>query len=197
MGTATSVIFPHISEISAFSPSNLARLAVVDPGSLPIVSGSIRLGPPVGGFPKFIAIGLNYVDHAKEAGMPIPSEPIVFMKACNSLCWSNDDIEKPRGSTKLDWEVELANVIGSKAKYVSEEDAMPCVAGYALCNDISERDFQLERGGQWTKGKSHDTFGPLGPWLMTADSIRDVRPQDVARRQRKALSDRLDIHHDI
>jgi 5-carboxymethyl-2-hydroxymuconate isomerase len=158
----------------AFSPANLAKLAALDPASLPAVEGSPRLGSPVGGKPKFLAIGLNYIDHAKEAGMPIPSEPIVFMKALNSLCGPNDDVEKPRGSTKLDWEVELAIIIGSRAKYISEADALKHVAGYAVCNDVSERFFQIERGGQWTKGKSHDTFGPLGPWLVTPDEVGDV-----------------------
>lgn len=158
----------------AFAPASLAKLAALDPASLPLVSGSPRLGSPVGGQPKFIAIGLNYVDHAKEAGMPIPSEPIIFMKANSSLCGPNDDVEKPRGSTKLDWEVELAIIIGTRAKYVSEVDALKYVAGYALCNDVSERNFQIERGGQWTKGKSHDTFGPLGPWLVTPDAVGDV-----------------------
>ena len=158
----------------AFSPANLAKLAALDPTSLPAVDGSPRLGSPVGGKPKFLAIGLNYIDHAKEAGMPIPSEPIVFMKALNSLCGPNDDVEKPRGSTKLDWEVELAIIIGSRAKYITEGDALKHVAGYAVCNDVSERFFQIERGGQWTKGKSHDTFGPLGPWLVTPDEVGDV-----------------------
>ena len=158
----------------AFSPANLAKLAALDPASLPAVEGSPRLGSPVGGKPKFLAIGLNYIDHAKEAGMPIPSEPIVFMKALNSLCGPNDNVEKPRGSTKLDWEVELAIIIGSRAKYISEADALKHVAGYAVCNDVSERFFQIERGGQWTKGKSHDTFGPLGPWLVTPDEVGDV-----------------------
>ncbi|MDB5633402.1 MAG: 2-hydroxyhepta-2,4-diene,7-dioate isomerase [Tardiphaga sp.] len=157
-----------------FSPSSLAKLAALDPASLPLVNGSPRLGSPVGGKPKFLAIGLNYVDHAKEAGMAIPSEPIVFMKALNSLCGPNDDVEKPRGSTKLDWEVELAIIIGTRAKYITEADALKHVAGYAVCNDVSERFFQIERGGQWTKGKSHDTFGPLGPWLVTADEVANV-----------------------
>ena len=158
----------------AFSPAGLAKLAALDPASLPAVEGSPRLGSPVGGKPKFLAIGLNYIDHAKEAGMPIPSEPIVFMKALNSLCGPSDDVEKPRGSTKLDWEVELAIVIGTRAKYITEADALKHVAGYAVCNDVSERFFQIERGGQWTKGKSHDTFGPLGPWLVTPDEVGDV-----------------------
>jgi len=158
----------------AFSPANLAKLAALDPASLPEVGGSPRLGSPVGGAPKFIAIGLNYADHAAESNMPIPGEPIVFMKAVNSLCGPNDDVEKPRGSTKLDWEVELAIIIGSRAKYVTEADALKHVAGYAVCNDVSERNFQLERLGQWTKGKSHDTFGPLGPWMVTPDELADV-----------------------
>jgi 5-carboxymethyl-2-hydroxymuconate isomerase len=159
----------------AFAPANLAKLAALDPASLPTVSGSPRIGSPVGGKPKFIAIGLNYADHAAESNMPIPSEPIVFMKALNSLCGPNDDVEKPRGSTKLDWEVELAIIIGTKAKYVTEADALKHVAGYSVCNDVSERFFQIERGGQWTKGKSHDTFGPLGPWLVTSDEVGDVQ----------------------
>ncbi|MBB1091335.1 fumarylacetoacetate hydrolase family protein [Rhodopseudomonas palustris] len=158
----------------AFAPASLAKLAAIDPASLPEVSGHPRIGSPVGGAPKFIAIGLNYADHAAEANMPIPAEPIVFMKASSSLCGPNDNVEKPRGSTKLDWEVELAIVIGTRAKYVSEADALNYVAGYAVCNDVSERAFQLERLGQWTKGKSHDTFGPLGPWLVTKDDIADV-----------------------
>ncbi len=162
----------------AFSPANLAKLAALDTAKLPAVSGSPRLGSPVGGVPKFIAIGLNYADHAAESGLPIPAEPIVFMKGVNSLCGPNDDVEKPRGSTKLDWEVELAVIIGTRAKYVSEADAMKYVAGYAVCNDVSERNFQIERGGQWTKGKSHDTFGPLGPWLVTTDEMPD--PHNLA-----------------
>jgi 5-carboxymethyl-2-hydroxymuconate isomerase len=163
----------------AFSPAGLAKLAALDPATLPAVNGSPRLGSPVGGAPKFIAIGLNYADHAAESGMPIPAEPVVFMKGLNSLCGANDDVEKPRGSTKLDWEVELAIIIGSRAKYVSEADALKHVAGYAVCNDVSERNFQIERGGQWTKGKSHDTFGPLGPWLVTPDDVGDVQKLDM------------------
>ena len=159
----------------AFSPASLAKLAALDPASLPAVSGTPRIGAPVGGLPKFIAIGLNYTDHANEVGMPIPAEPIIFLKANNSLCGPNDKVEKPRGSTKLDWEVEIAIIIGTRAKYVSEADALSHVAGYAVCNDVSERFFQLERLGQWTKGKSHDTFGPLGPWLVTKDEIANVQ----------------------
>ena len=167
----------HLKDFSgeAFSPASLAKLAALDPASLPAVSGTPRIGSPVGGLPKFVAIGLNYTDHAKEVGMPIPAEPIIFMKANNSLCGPNDKVEKPRGSTKLDWECEIAIIIGTRAKYVSEADALSHVAGYAVCNDVSERFFQLERLGQWTKGKSHDTFGPLGPWLVTKDEIADVQ----------------------
>ena len=159
----------------AFSPASLARIAALDPASLPAVSGKPRIGSPVGGLPKFIAIGLNYSDHAAEVGMQIPAEPIIFMKANNSLCGPNDAVEKPRGSTKLDWECEIAIIIGTRAKYVSEADALNYVAGYAVCNDVSERNFQIERLGQWTKGKSHDTFGPLGPWLVTRDEIANVQ----------------------
>ncbi|HET6839638.1 MAG TPA: fumarylacetoacetate hydrolase family protein [Bradyrhizobium sp.] len=166
----------HVKDLAgeAFSPASLAKLAALDPAKLPAVNGKPRIGAPVGGLPKFLAIGLNYTDHANEIGMPLPSEPIVFIKANNSLCGPNDAVEKPRGSTKLDWEVELAIIIGTRAKYVSEADALNYVAGYSICNDVSERFFQLERLGQWTKGKSHDTFGPLGPYLATKDEIADV-----------------------
>src|SRR5579863_5261613 len=159
----------------AFSPASLTTIAGLDPAKLPAVSGKPRIGSPVGGLPKFIAIGLNYSDHAAEVGMQLPTEPIVFMKANNSLCGPNDPVEKPRGSTKLDWEVELAIIIGTRAKYVSEADALNYVAGYSICNDVSERFFQIERLGQWTKGKSHDTFGPLGPWLGNKEEIADVQ----------------------
>jgi 5-carboxymethyl-2-hydroxymuconate isomerase len=159
----------------AFSPASLAKIAALDPDKLPLVGGKPRIGAAVGGSPKFIAIGLNYSDHAKEVGMAIPAEPIVFMKGNNSLCGPNDKVEKPRGSTKLDWEVEIAIIIGTRAKYVSEADAEKHIAGYSVCNDVSERFFQIERLGQWTKGKSHDTFGPLGPWVVTKDEIADVQ----------------------
>ncbi len=167
----------HIQDLAgdAFSPASLSKIAALDPASLPPVGGKPRIGAAVGGLPKFIAIGLNYSDHAAEVGLAIPSEPIVFMKANNALCGPNDAVEKPRGSTKLDWECELAIIIGSRAKYVSEADALNYVAGYAVCNDVSERVFQIERLGQWTKGKSHDTFGPLGPWVVTKDEIADVQ----------------------
>jgi 2,4-diketo-3-deoxy-L-fuconate hydrolase len=167
----------HIKDLDgeAYSPASLKKLAAIDPASLPAVSGKPRLGAPVTGMSKFVAIGLNYVDHAKETGAQIPSEPIFFLKANTSLSGPNDAVEKPRESTKLDWEVEIAAIIGTRAKYVSEADALNHVAGYCVCNDVSERYFQQERGGQWTKGKSHDTFGPLGPWLVTKDEIADVQ----------------------
>ena len=159
----------------AYSPASLAKLAAIDPASLPAVNGKPRLGAPVTGISKFVAIGLNYSDHAKETGNQIPTEPIFFLKANTALSGPNDPVEKPRGSTKLDWEVEIAAIIGSTAKYVSESDALNHVAGYCICNDVSERNFQIERLGQWTKGKSHDTFGPVGPWLVTKDEIPDVQ----------------------
>ena len=170
----------HIRDLDgeAYSPASLKRLAGIDPVSLPAVSGNPRLGPPVTGISKFVAIGLNYTDHAKETGNPIPSEPIFFLKANTALSGPTDPVEKPRGSTKLDWEVEIAVIIGSRAKYVSEADALNHVAGYCICNDVSERNFQIERLGQWTKGKSHDTFGPLGPWLVTRDEIPN--PQSLS-----------------
>src|SRR5512143_2620534 len=167
----------HIKDLNgeAYSPESLKKLAAIDPASLPAVSGKPRFGAPVTGISKFVAIGLNYSDHATETGNPIPSEPIFFLKANTALSGPNDAVEKPRGSTKLDWEVELAIIIGTRAKYVSEADALNYVAGYSICNDVSERFFQLERLGQWTKGKSHDTFGPLGPWVVTKDEISDVQ----------------------
>jgi 2,4-didehydro-3-deoxy-L-rhamnonate hydrolase len=167
----------HLKDLdgAAYAPASLRKLAELDPSKLSAVSGKPRLGAPVTGISKFVAIGLNYTDHAKETGNPIPSEPIFFLKANTALSGPNDPVEKPRGSTKLDWEVEIAAVIGSRAKYVSEADALNHVAGYTICNDVSERNFQIERLGQWTKGKSHDTFGPVGPWLVTKDEIGDVQ----------------------
>jgi 2,4-diketo-3-deoxy-L-fuconate hydrolase len=167
----------HIKDLTGetYSPAWLKKLAEIDPASLPAVSGKPRLGAPVTGISKFVAIGLNYSDHAKETGNQIPTEPIFFLKANTALSGPNDPVEKPRGSTKLDWEVEIAAIIGTRAKYVSEADALSHVAGYCVCNDVSERNFQIERLGQWTKGKSHDTFGPLGPWLVTKDEIADVQ----------------------
>jgi 2,4-didehydro-3-deoxy-L-rhamnonate hydrolase len=167
----------HIKDLdgAAYSPESLKKLAAINPATLPAVSGKPRLGSPVTGISKFVAIGLNYSDHAKETGAEIPTEPIFFIKANTALSGPNDPVEKPRGSTKLDWEVEIAAIIGTRAKYVSEADALNHVAGYCVCNDVSERNFQIERLGQWTKGKSHDTFGPLGPWLVTKDEVADVQ----------------------
>jgi 2-keto-4-pentenoate hydratase/2-oxohepta-3-ene-1,7-dioic acid hydratase in catechol pathway len=154
-------------------PEGLARLRQVDPSTLPRVNGSPRLGPCVAGVGKFICVGLNYSDHAAESGMALPAEPIVFMKATSAICGPFDDVVIPRGSQKTDWEVELGVVIGKPAKYVSEADALQHVAGYCVINDLSERAFQLEGTGQWVKGKSADTFGPIGPWLVTADEVPD------------------------
>ena len=167
----------HVRDLDgeAYAPAGLAKLAALDTSKLPAVDGKQRFGAPVTGISKFVAIGLNYVDHAKETGNPIPPEPIFFLKANTSLSGPNDAVEKPRESKKLDWEVEIAAIIGTRAKYVSEADALKHVAGYCVCNDVSERYFQQERGGQWTKGKSHDTFGPVGPWLVTKDEIADVQ----------------------
>jgi len=159
------------------SPESLASLRGLDLTKLPIVTDETRFGPCVGRVGKFICIGLNYSDHAAETGMKVPSEPVVFMKATSALCGANDDIVIPRGGTKMDWEVELGVVIGTPAKYVSEGDAMFHIAGYCVVNDLSERAFQLDGTGQWVKGKSADTFGPIGPWLVTADEVRD--PQDL------------------
>ncbi len=162
----------------ALSPAGLAKLAALDPASLPKVAGSPRIGPPVAGMTNFVCIGLNYADHAAETGAPIPKEPIVFLKSLGALNGPNDNVVIPRGSVKTDWEVELAVVIGTRAKYVSEEKALEHVAGYTICNDVSEREWQAERGGTWDKGKGFDTFGPLGPWLVTKDEVAD--PQDLA-----------------
>ncbi len=156
----------------------LAKIRSADLNSLPKVSGTPRLGAPVGNIGKFIAIGLNYSDHAKEAGQAIPSEPIIFTKATSSISGPNDTVVLPRASKESDWEVELAFVIGKTAKYVTEADALGHVAGYMICNDVSEREWQLKRGPTWDKGKGFDTFGPLGPWLVTRDEIPD--PQNLA-----------------
>ncbi|MDQ2137094.1 fumarylacetoacetate hydrolase family protein [Alcaligenaceae bacterium B3P038] len=161
------------------SPASLTRLAALNTASLPEVPGNPRLGPCVAGTGKFVCIGLNYSDHAAEAGLQAPSEPIVFMKATSAIVGPNDDVLIPRGSEKTDWEVELAIVIGRTAKYVSEADALDYVAGYCVANDVSERAFQIERQGQWTKGKSCDTFGPIGPWLVTRDEIGDPGNLDM------------------
>lgn len=157
----------------------LARLRALDPATLAAVGGNPRIGACVGKVGKMICVGLNYADHAKETGKEPPAEPILFMKATTALCGPNDDIEIPRGSEKTDWEVELGVVIGKRAKYVGEAEALDHVAGYCVVNDVSERAFQSERGGQWTKGKSHDTFGPIGPWLVTTDEIADPQAVDL------------------
>mgnify|MGYP001256016629 FL=1 len=156
----------------------LAQLREVDLTQLPIVPANTRIGACVGQVGKFICIGLNYADHAAESGLDLPEEPVVFFKATSAICGPNDDIEIPRTSVKTDWEVELGVVIGKNAKYVSEDDALGHVAGYCVVNDLSERDFQLHRSGQWVKGKSCDTFGPIGPWLVTRDEVAD--PQNLS-----------------
>ena len=163
---------------SALTAEGLAKLRGVSLDGLPKVSGTPRYGAPVGKIGKFIAIGLNYVDHAKESNLPIPKEPVVFMKAISCISGPNDTVVLPKGSVKGDWEVELAFAIGKRAKAVSEADALDHVAGYMICNDVSEREWQLERGPTWDKGKGFDTFGPIGPWLVTSDEIRD--PQNLA-----------------
>ena len=166
-----------VADIDAdtLSPRALARLAKIKPESLPAVRGTPRLGPCVGRVGNFLAVGLNYADHAAESGMPVPKEPVLFNKARSCIVGPNDDVMIPKGSKKTDWEVELAIVIGTRASYVSEKDALAHVAGYCVCDDVSEREFQLERSGQWTQGKGSPKFGPLGPWLVTPDEIKDVQ----------------------
>ena len=163
---------------AVISDVGLAMLRGLDAATLPVIDAKTRLGPCVAGTGKFICIGLNYSDHAAETGAKVPPEPIIFMKATSAIVGCNDPIIIPRTSVKTDWEVELAVIIGKKAKYVSEADAMDYVAGYAITNDVSERAFQAERAGQWTKGKSCDNFGQIGPWLVTRDEVAD--PQDLA-----------------
>jgi 2-keto-4-pentenoate hydratase/2-oxohepta-3-ene-1,7-dioic acid hydratase in catechol pathway len=169
----------HVGDITGdtISPEGLKKLAAIDPASLPAVSGTPRLGCPIGTIGKIICVGLNYSDHAAETGMQVPAEPIIFMKATTAINGPNDTVVIPRHSKKTDWEVELGIVIGKKAQYVEERDALDYVAGYVLVNDISEREFQIERHGQWVKGKSADTFAPIGPWLVTKDEIAD--PQNL------------------
>ncbi|WP_407527285.1 fumarylacetoacetate hydrolase family protein [Methylobacterium oryzisoli] len=159
----------------ALGGDTLNNLRRIDPASLPAVAAGTRLGPCVGHVRNFIAIGLNFADHAAETGSPIPAEPIIFNKAPSCIVGPNDDVIIPKGSAKTDWEVELAIVIGKRASYVHANEAMAYVAGFCVCNDVSEREFQLERGGTWTKGKGCPTFGPLGPWLVTPDEIPDVQ----------------------
>ncbi len=170
---------PHVADIDAaiISQDGLRRLGAIDPTSLAPVNATPRLGVPIAGTRKFVAIGLNYADHAAESNLPIPSEPIVFNKWISCLQGANDDVVLPRGSEKSDWEVELGIVIGTSASYVTEARAIDHVAGYMVVNDVSERSYQLERGGTWDKGKGCDTFGPVGPWLVTADEVAD--PQNL------------------
>jgi len=167
----------HVADLGGaeISPEGLAALAAIDPASLPLVEGSPRYGVPVAGTRKFIAIGLNFAEHAAESNLPEPPEPIFFTKAISCLQGPNDPVMIPRGSEKTDWEVELGVVIGSRASYVTEDEALDHVAGYCTVNDVSERSFQLERGGTWDKGKGCDTFGPVGPWLVTKDEVGDVQ----------------------
>lgn len=163
----------HVSDIAGEVLADLSRLRALDPESLPLVPGNPRIGACVGGIGKFICIGLNFSDHAAESGMTVPPEPVIFGKYTSAVCGPDDPIIIPRGSVKTDWEVELAFVIGKRGKYIAEADAMGHVAGFFVCNDVSERSFQMERSGQWSKGKSSDNFGPIGPWLVTRDEVPD------------------------
>jgi 2,4-didehydro-3-deoxy-L-rhamnonate hydrolase len=172
-GVVEHVTSEHLSD------KGLAKLAKIDPDSLPLVTGSPRLGVPYLGISKFIAIGLNYADHAAESGVPVPSEPILFSKATTCINGPSDDIVIPRNSTKTDWEVELGVVIGTKAQYVAKDRALEHVAGYCVINDVSERNFQLERGSQWDRGKGCDTFGPIGPYLVTRNEVPDPQNLDM------------------
>lgn len=171
----------HVADITGatLGDDSIAKLRALDPATLPAVEGSPRMGACVGDIGKFMCIGLNYADHAAETGADIPEHPILFMKANSAITGPNDDVVMPRGSVKTDWEVELGVVIGKAAKYVSEEEALEYVAGYCLCNDVSERHFQTSLTGQWTKGKSCDTFGPTGPWLVTRDEVEDPQNLDM------------------
>ena len=167
----------HITDINGdtINASSLKKIAAIDLSSLPTVSNTTRLGACVGNVGKFLCIGLNYSDHAAESGLPVPSEPILFSKATSAIVGPNDNVEIPRNSSETDWEVELGIIIGKKAKYINEDDAEDYIAGYCVVNDVSERAFQIKREGQWTKGKSCDTFGPTGPYLVTKDEIPDVQ----------------------
>lgn len=170
----------HVPDITGetLGDATLDKLRKLDLKALPVAPQGVRIGPPVGNVRNFIAVGLNYEDHAKETGSPIPKEPILFNKLPNCIVGPNDDVMVPKGSTKLDYEVEIAFVIGKRARYVAEKDALAHIAGYCICNDVSERNFQAERGGQWMKGKCAETFGPLGPWLVTRDEVPN--PQNLA-----------------
>ena len=171
----------HIADVAgtALSAASLAALGKIDPASLPLVSGSPRIGACVGQVGKFICIGLNYADHAAESGLAVPSEPVVFSKWTSAICGPNDNVEIPRDSIKTDWEVELGVVIGKGGRNIDEHNALEHVAGYCVINDVSEREWQIERGGTWDKGKGFDTFGPLGPWLVTRDEISDPHQLDL------------------
>ncbi len=171
----------HVTDIAgeALLPATLQRLADIDPSSLPLVDGTPRLGACVGAIGKFICVGLNYSDHAAESNMAVPAEPVLFLKANSAVCGPNDDVEIPPGAKKVDWEVELGVVIGKAARYVSREQALDHVAGYCVVNDVSERAYQIERCGQWDKGKGCDTFGPTGPWLVTRDEVPDPQALDL------------------
>ena len=171
----------HVPDIGpdCLTPASLVALAALDPQALPLVDGTPRLGVPVAGVSKFIAIGLNYADHAAESNLPIPQEPVVFMKAISSLAGPDDTVMLPKDSLKSDWEVELGIVIGRVASYVEQSEALDYVAGYCVVNDISEREYQIERGGTWDKGKGCDTFGPVGPWLVTRDAVPDPQSLDL------------------
>ncbi|HVW50012.1 MAG TPA: fumarylacetoacetate hydrolase family protein [Trinickia sp.] len=171
----------HVPDIvsDALTPAGLRRLEAIDPESLPFAPADVRLGPCVGRVGKMICVGLNYSDHAAESNMPVPTEPVLFMKATSAIIGPNDDVEIPPGARKVDWEVELGVVIGREARYVSREHALEYVGGYCVVNDVSERAYQLERGGQWDKGKGCDTFGPLGPWLVTRDEVPDPQALDM------------------
>lgn len=166
-------------DAAALTTEGLTRLAALDPASLPLVEGAVRFGPPVANTRQFIAIGLNYSDHAAETGQAIPAEPIIFTKAVSCIQGPDDDVRKPRLATKMDWEVELGIVIGSEARYVDKDKALDHVAGYVVCDDLSERAFQIERGPTWDRGKGCETFGPVGPWLVTKDEVGDVQNLDM------------------
>lgn len=170
----------HIDDLSGanLSRASLAKIRALDSAKLPAIDAATRLGPPTGGTHTFIAVGLNYADHAKETGQELPAEPILFAKAASCISGANDDVKYPKNSQNMDWEVEIAFVVGERARYVDEKDALNYIAGYCICNDVSERMFQMKRSGQWVKGKSNETFGPLGPWLVTPDELTD--PHNLA-----------------
>lgn len=172
----------HLKDITGetLSDAGLKRLAAIDPVTLPEAPAGARIGAPVANVRNFIAVGLNYKDHARETGMTLPGEPILFNKLSNTIVGPNDDVMIPKGSLKLDWEIEIAFVVGKRARYVDEANALDHIGGYTICNDVSERHFQIERGGQWMKGKCCETFGPLGPWLVTKDEIPDVQNLGMA-----------------